>query len=239
MSTNKFKQLTKRTAKLSVTALVVVGCFGGLYTGVLLYAGSVETQKAEAEKKLTEDKSNNENLSSQMNQSTVAEKRFTALQATRTSADYTISQGTFTEWLKGAKTKFHLANLLLTPAPEALTDRTDLAQLKYKIMVRPRVKVEFRAVSDLHAFSFLDELASSNAGFTRVDHLDIRRRSDLDEGIFKQLQGGATTILVDVKLEVTNISVLRDDKATTPPAAPGAPGTVPVPGQPSTPPAGN
>lgn len=222
---NKYKQLHQKTAKLVIKGLCVVALFFALYVGIDFFAGDVEKQKAEAESKTSGEADLLRNLRSQMDKSGEAEKRFAAIQEFRTSADYSINKELLQAWLRSAVSRYHFNEPKMTLGTEVDSDKSDLANFNYSISIRPQVKLEFKAASDLHIFSFLEELRSASPGLIRVNSLQISRRGDIDDAVISQINNGITPILTEAKMELGWIGLSQKKEKGTKDAsgAPAAP----------------
>jgi hypothetical protein len=229
---NKYKQLTKKTAKTGVGAAIVVGICAVFYVGLSMYAETVAKQKSDVESKVTTDQGLLGSLKDQMNKSGEAEKRYASLQENRTTQSYSSSLDQFFDFLRQAKGRYQLTqfNRIGKPPKETVSDKPELAHFKsYDVMTRP-LKFQFNAVSDLHVFSFLDDIKASAPGMVRVDMLSIKRASDLNEVSFNNLATGASPLLVDAKLDITLITIVpkeQKEEGATPTAQP--PAGVPAP----------
>ncbi len=222
---NKYKQLNQKTAKLAMKGLCVVALFFALYVGIDFFAGDVEKQKAEAERKTSGEADLLRNLRSQMDKSGEAEKRFAAIQEFRTSTDYSINKEVLQAWLRSAVSRYHFNEPKMTLGTEGASDKSDLANFNYNISIRPQVKLEFKAASDLHIFSFLEELRSASPGLIRVNSLQVSRRGDIDDAVISQINNGITPILIEAKMELGWIGLSQKKEKGTEDAsgAPAAP----------------
>ncbi len=211
---NKYKQLTKLAAKTGISAAILVAICGAFYVGVSMYAENVAKQKSEVEKTVNADSDTLRNLQDQMNKSGEAEKRYAALQEKRETQLYASSIDEFFRFLSQAKTRYLIENLVRTvkPPKETPSDKEELKHFKnYDVMVRP-LKFQFNAVSDVHVFSFLEDIQASAPGMIRIDSLTLKRVSDMSEVSYTNLTSGSNPLLVDAKLEITWITVVPKEQ---------------------------
>lgn len=223
---NKYKQLNQKTAKLALKGLAVVVIFGALYGGIDFFASDVATQKANAESKASADDALLRDLRNQMDKSGEAEKRFAAIQDSRASSDYAMNKDALQTWLKGAVTRYHFNEPKIAFGTEVPSDKNELANFNYKVSLRPQVRLEFKAASDLHVFSFLEELRSANAGLIRVNSLQMTRRGDLDDTAISQINNGITPVLAEAKMELSWIGLSKKEEKD-PKSVSGTPATPP------------
>ena len=211
---NKYKNLTKLTAKTGVSAAIIVATCAAFYVGISMYAESVTKQKTEADNKVNADGDTLRNLKDQMNKSGEAEKRYALLQEKRETNLYSSTIDDFFLYLSQAKTRYQIGNLVRTgrPPKEVPSDKEDLKHFKnYDVMVRP-LKFQFNAVSDVHVFSFLEDIEASAPGLIRIDNLSLKRGLDLSEVSYTNFAGGTNPFLVDAKLEITWITVVAKEQ---------------------------
>jgi hypothetical protein len=209
---SKYKELAKKTVKTAIVSAISVAVMIAVYIGISIYAESVAKQKQEVESKLSADKGLRDSLDNQMNKSGVAEKRFAEIQVQRTTVNYEANLDVLADVLRGAKQLYRFANLKIKPAESRATDKPDLANFNYDITVRSRMRLDFQATSDVHVFSFLEDLRASAPGMVRIDMLSIKRTADLSDASISQISSGTTPLLVDVKLEFTWIGIAPKDK---------------------------
>jgi hypothetical protein len=74
------------------------------------------------------------------------------------------------------------------------------------------MKIDFQAVSDMHVFSFLEELRAAAPGLIRIDMVSLKRTADMLDASISQIASGSTPLLVDVKVEFTWIGIAPKEK---------------------------
>lgn len=217
---NKYKQLSKQIARSGVVALVVVGISGAVFGGISFFASSVEESRAQAEKQYNEDKSKRNNYSEQMSKSNEAEKRYAAIQESRSTADFAANFAVLRTWLVNAKERYRLSDPGISSGTEAATAKPMLKDMPYDITERSGMKLTFKAVSDVHAFSLLEDMRSSAPGMFRVEAMELKRTGtqDLDEGATQRIRNGVMPLLVDATIELKWIGIVpKPPKDTTTP----------------------
>jgi hypothetical protein len=217
----KYKALTKKTTKNAIAALAIIALAGGVYAAVTMYSGRIEIMKTEYEGKLATDNSLLSSLKSQIETSGESEKRYAALQEIHINPSYEVNRDDLMEWLTNARDRYNFASANFTPAVAVKTDKPELASFNYDIMVYPRMKLDFSAPSDLHVFSFIDEMRRFAAGIVRIDKVQLTRKGDLEDTVIEQMKKGTVAALVEAKIEFTLIGVAKrpDNPAGAPAAA--------------------
>ncbi len=227
---NKYKQLTKKIARTGITAGAIVGAIAAVYVGVTMYAGSVSEERKKYEDQYTQDRGLLADLQSQMTKSGEAEKRYIAIQADRTNPDFEATMdgpGGLNDFLRDAKTRYHFDKLTIKPVKEVLSDKRELANIQYNVLLRPHLVIQFQAVSDVHVFSFIDDLRRAAPGYVHIDKVELKRTADINDSAVQQMQAGSSPILVNALIEFTWIRITpkesKDAKDKTPAAAGAAP----------------
>lgn len=227
---NKYKQLTTKIAKTGITVAIIIGGVAALYAGISMYAGSVGEERKKYENQYTQERGLLADLRSQMNKSGEAEKRYIAIQAERSNADLAATMdgpGGLNDFLRDAKTRYHFDKLTIKPVKEVASDKPEFANLPFNVMLRPHLVIQFQAVSDVHVFSFVDDLRRVAPGFVRIHKVELKRTADINDSAVQQLQNGASPILVSALIEFTWIRITpkesKDAKAGAAVPTPGAP----------------
>jgi hypothetical protein len=169
------------------------------------------------------------NLRGQMDKSGEAEKRYVLIQESRSNQNFSAEldgEGGLKNFLTAAKTQFVFSENpkpTLKTAKPALSDKPELSNLNYNIFLLPRMEFKFQAASDMHVFSFIDDLRRAAPGLVRIDKVELKRTSDMTPAIITQAQTGPMPTLVDATIEFTWIRIVPKDKkdvkaATTPPS---------------------
>lgn len=230
---NKYKQLTSKLVRLGIIAAVIIAVFIGLYVGLSMYADSVSAERKKYENQYTQDRGLLADLRSQMAKSGEAEKRYLEIQADRSNPDFAATMdgpAGLNDFLREAKTRYHLDKLTIKPVKEVVSDKSELANFPFNVLMRPHLVIQFLAVSDVHVFSFLDDLRRASPGFVRIDKVEIKRSADMTDAALTQMQGGASPLLVTATVEFTWIRIMpKDVKA---PAATGGADAAPASGAP-------
>ncbi len=205
---NKFKRLQQELIRKGVMSLAVVFGF------VLFYfaAGEFEDRemkgKADADAALARDKAQAANLKNQLTQSSTAEKRFVEIQLAHDSGDFTANNEAMKNWLRTAKNQYRLSSdFKLSITPEKPTDKAELNGLAYDITIRPEMKLDFQAISDMHVFSFIKDFMKQSPGVVRIDSISLKRKGNMDNAALSQLNAGQTIFLVDASIKFSWIGI--------------------------------
>ena len=215
---NKYKQLTKKIAKTAIIAAIIVAGVGAIYFGISLYSDSVNKQRKEYEAKLNTDDALLANLNGQMAKSGEAEKRYISIQESRSNYDFSAEldgEGGLKNFLTAAKTRYVFSENpkpTLKSVKPKLSDKPELSNLNYDIFLLPRMEFKFNAASDMHVFSFIDDLRRAAPGLIHIDKVELKRSGDMTPGIISQAQTGPMPTLVDATIEFTWIRIVPKDK---------------------------
>lgn len=219
---SKYTDLRKTTLKTALMFAGAVLTTSLVYLGLSLVEGSVNEQKTSAESKFNADSGLLAALRDQMNKSGEAEKSYAAIQESRVSKSYETDLKTLRDYLSGARERFKLSDLKMKSVTSEISDKPELANFTHNIQVWNRFRITFKAVSDVHVFSFLEDLRSATPGFVRVDALEIKRVSDFTDQSLSAIRiSGAMPLNVEAKIEFSWIGLSPKNKTPTPtPRAP-------------------
>ena len=182
--------------------------FAVLYFIASEFEGREAQGKTEADNALTQDKAVVANLKGQLTQSSTAEKRFVDIRLMHDNADFTSNNDAMKNWLRAAKNQYRLSNdFKLSITPEKPTDKPELNGLAYDITIRPEMKLEFQAISDMHVFSFMKDFLKQAPGIVRIDSVTLKRKGDMDNAVLSQLNAGQTIYLVDASIKFSWIGI--------------------------------
>ena len=224
---NKYKQLMKKLTKTGILVGIIIAVFVALYVGVSMYADSISEERKKYENQYTQDRGLLADLTSQMNKSGEAEKRYLTIQADRTNPDFSATidgPGGLNDFLRDAKTRYHFDKLTIKPVKEAPSGKSELVNFPFNVLIRPHLVIQFQAVSDVHVFSFLDDLRRAAPGFVVINKMELKRTADMTDNAVTQMQGGATPILVNAMIEFTWIRLTpKESKKAGAAGASGAP----------------
>ena len=219
---SKYTDLRKTTLKTALMFAGAVLTTSLVYLGLSLVEGSINEQKTSAESKFNADSGLLAALRDQMNKSGEAEKSYSAIQESRVSKSYETDLKTLRDYLSNAREQFKLSDLKMKSATSEISDKPELANFTHNIQVWNRFRITFKAVSDVHVFSFLDDLRSATPGFVRIDALEIKRVSDFTDQSLSAIRiSGAMPLNVEAKIEFSWIGLSPKNKTPTPtPRAP-------------------
>lgn len=230
---NKKKLMQKRLGIQAAIMLAVAAGVGGLVALTGSMATSTEQRKMDAENGLRQDNDQLNALRAQMAQSGAAEKRFVELQLKRISTDFSANSDTLKEWLRVAKDTYRFGNSFkLKLSAEKPSEKAELKNFNgYNVTERVDMQIEMDAISDLHVYSFLDQLVKQAPGLIRVTKLEVSRKADMNGETYAQMAGGIATENATALLEFLWIGIqpkVTAAPATTPAAPGGPPGATPA-----------
>lgn len=212
---SKKKTLQKRTAVQAGIALAIAAGFGGvmLMTGTL--ADDAEQNRMRVESTLNQDRSQLATLRSQLERSGDAEKRFVDMQLYKTGNNYSASSDAMKEWLRVAKDRYRFGNSFkLKLSSQKPSDKQELQSFNYNVFLRDEMEITLDAISDMHVYSFIQQMDRAGPGFIRITRLDIERKSDMDNEMLRQMVSGLAPELVSATIQFVWVGL--DPKETPP-----------------------
>lgn len=226
---NKLKQLQKRLGIESAIALVVLAGVVGLMMLTGNLAESAAQKKNTAEAGLSQDNSQLSAARSQLSRSGEAEKRFLDIQLARGNDNYASKSPDLYAWMTATmgRYRFPAASAKMALPAETAANKPELAGLEYNITQRTGATLDFEAMSDLHVYSFLNDLSRNAPGIVRVTSMSVVRSNDMTPQMIAQMVGGLAPNLVKASVTFDWIGINPKDvpaDGTSPQPAPGAPG---------------
>lgn len=225
---NKLKKLSKKLVRAGVIGALLIAVMLALYIGATVFSSGSQKEKQDVENKYKSDKSLEEDLKRQLTNSDEAGKRFVVLQEKRRTDHYDGSSETLIEYLKQAKLRYKFEQFNLSrPQKGTPSDKDQLKNLSnYDISTRP-LQFKITATSDLHVFSFIDDLMADIPGILRIDGISFKRSADLSDSTISQLSNGAKVMTVEATVDLTWVTVAAKESIKTPATAAGSAGATP------------
>ena len=199
---NKCTLMQKQLVRQGIIAVILVGLAAAAMMQVDTMAQDALQHKTEIESALRADESHLRELKSKIDLAGSAEKQFAEVKLRRGEPPFEAKTDRLVQLLQDAKRNYRLSGFKPLNLPvDVQSKRTEFANQNYDVMVREGMTVEFDAISDVHAYSFLQYLLSDAPGFLRLQSLDMQRKEDLSPQAIAQLQAGQTLGLVTTKAQ--------------------------------------
>ena len=211
---NKFIMMKQRLVRSTVIALLLIAGAGGILFLTDNLAEGVAKEKADADAALAKDTADLQMLKNKIERSGVAEKRYGELQANRSQSDMVITTDALVQVLRDEKTHFRLSSFKMVLGAETAATQLELVNQNIDVLLRSGVTVEFESISDLHAFSFLDNFIKNSPGLVSIKSIEMERKADMSSEVVTQLQSGQNVPLVTTKMQLTLVSVQPKVAAT-------------------------
>lgn len=233
---NKLKNLMKKLVRAGVIGAMLIAVSLAAYLGATMFSSDSEKEKKAAQDQYQSDKSLQEDLKHQLSNSDEAGKRFMVIQQNRRTANYDGSSDSLIKYLQQAKLRYKFDQFNLSrPQKANPTDKDQLKNLSnFDIGTRP-LQFKISAVSDLHVFSFIDDLIADIPGIVRIDNINLKRTQDMNDSLVNMLSSGSKITAVEATVDLTWITVspkesTKDsDKATPAGGASATPSPVKEP----------
>lgn len=224
---NKLQRLKKKLFREGGMMVGAVVLAGALMTGADMLAAQAEKGRSEAEVALEQDRNQIQLMQTQISQTGEAVAKFSELSKTRASGRFDNDTEIMKSVLRQLKDRFRLSDSMqLTISPEKISEQPSLQALNYKVVVREDMEITVGAMSDLHAYSALQQFLREMPGLVRITQVQLSRRAPMSPETIAQMRAGGLPELAGGKLRFTWITF--EEKNTTPDSA--APTPPPVPG---------
>lgn len=220
----KYNELRKKTLKIAGMAAAAIAAVAAVYAGFSMILDSVAEQRTSAESTFDADNGLLASLRDQLNKSGEAEKRYVAIQENRSTQAYETDIKALEAFLSNARDRYKFGDLKIKRTTAVVSDKPELANFTFNVQVWNRLRITFKAVSDVHVFSFLEEFRNSVPGFIRVEALEIKRNFDFtDQSLSTIKSSGTMPLNVEAKIEFSWIGLSPKDKNQSPSSTPPAP----------------
>lgn len=221
---NKYQKLLKQLIATGIKCGVAMAITGAIFAAASTYEGSVLQKKKETEDKLAQDEALLATLTAQLDSTDSAQKKFIDMQGGRNVDDFSANFEAFQSFLKAAKERYRLTIEILAEK-EAVSDKAELKNFAHDVMVRPKVELTIKAISDVHVFSFIRDLQKNAPGLVHVRKLSLKRleKNDFTDQTYDTLKSGASPLLVEATIELTWLRFVQKAAkpvANTAPATP-------------------
>lgn len=204
---NKLQLLQKDLTRQGVVALIVVAVSAAVFFATDYLASLQAKYKEEEESALRAAQLELDTMQRKIDQSTVAGKHYADLMLKRPNAEFSVKNERLLQLLRNYKAHYRLGNAKLNLVPEKLATQPELSNPTYEVMIYDDIGLEFDAISDLHALSFIADFMNQSPGLVHVKSLAMERKGDLNASAVTQLLSGQTLANVAAKLQFTLISV--------------------------------
>lgn len=221
---NKYQKLLKQLIATGIKCGVAMAIAGAIFAGASTYEASVLQKKKEAEDKLAQDEALLTTLTAQLDSTDTAQKKFIELQGGRDIEDFSSNFEAFQAFLKAAKDRYRLSIEIL-PTKETVSDKSELKNFTHDVMVRPKVELTIKAISDVHVFSFIRDMQSNAPGLVHVEKVTLKRleKNDFNDQTYDTLKSGASPLLVEATIQLTWLRFVQKVAKPAASAAPAAP----------------
>ena len=224
---NKLQRLKKKLFREGGVMVGAVVLAGMLMTGAEMLAKQAQKEKSEAQVALEQDRNQVQLMQTQISKTGEALEQFSELSETRASDRFDNNTETMKAVLRQLKDRFRLSDSLqLTISPEKISEQPTLQALNYKVVVREDMEITLGAMSDLHAYSALQQFLREMPGLVRLTQMQLSRRAPMSPEAIAQMRAGGLPELAGGKLRFTWITFEEKNAAQ----ASDAPTPMPAPG---------
>jgi len=208
------KQVTRESALIGggvVAAFVLMMGTGYLSEGAIQRKNMAQSQFTQSESQLGM-------MRGQINKSDDAEKRYIDIRLDRNNDNFLNDTDELKELLKQMKEQYRLSdNMRLTISADKVSERPEFQALNYKVIVRDDMEITTGAISDVHLFSFLQDMNRRMPGVIRIKSFSMTRKSNMSFENLAQLSSGSRIEMTDGTIKFTWLTL--EDKNPPKPAA--------------------
>jgi hypothetical protein len=201
---SKLKTLKQRVVRESgmVGGAVVATFAVMMVTGY--FSESALESKNQAQSQFTQSESQLGLMRSQISKSDDAEKRYVDIKLNRDNEDFVNNTDQLKDLLRKMKEQYRLSDTMrLTISIEKPSEKPELQTLNYKVIVREDMEMAAGAISDVHFYSFIEDMKRRMPGIVRIKSVKLTRKSAMSMENLAQLGRGNKLELVDGSIKFT------------------------------------
>lgn len=193
--------------------LGVVGVCIALFVAAGAWKASMETSKTQEQGKAGQQTAEINTLRDKIKNSGASKELYASVVETRRNESFTIDNDKVRDVLQDLVKRHRLSvNDKLEYSAEKDFTSPSLTSLTTPITVRQEAKLKFAAISDLHAYSFIQALARELPGVVKYTHFKLTRKYPMDTELITQLATGRAVYAVDVELTFDWFSIRNESQ---------------------------
>ncbi len=218
------KQLIKEVIKLGV----VVGVAVALYIAASTWSASIQQEKTQISGQASQQQGTISELRNKIDNSGNAAKLYSKVAHERQNEEFAIDNDKVREVLQELVNQYRLqVNDKLEYSSEKDLQSPELSMLTSAVKVRQETRLKFSAISDVHAYGFIEALSQKLPGIIKINQFSIVRKGRLDSVALNELSAGKLANTVDVEIVFDWFSIEpkseKTDAGANAPAPMGAP----------------
>lgn len=222
----KLEVLRKKLIKDSLKVFGAVAACVALYVAVSTWSSSAVQGKNEVDGRSAQQQGEIASLRDKIENSGSSQKLYAELSEERQNENFTIHNEQVREVLQELVKRYRLGiKDKLEYSAEQEFRHPELTTMTTPMIVRQETKLNFSAISDIHAYGFIRALSRELPGVVRFTRLKFTRKAVLDKSVLDQLAQGQTVYTVEVEMAFDWFGFKEEEKAdaeAAPAPEPGA-----------------
>ena len=197
----KYNTLKKKLIKEGVIAAGVLAFLAGvmLLVGSLVTSLERDNRTADANKRSIVKKINKLEDKHQIVTSSISE--FQELRERETEGQFRIDRNEIQRILDDMRKRYRISNLSLSVGPIAPV-RGETFDKETLITKNTRLEISFGALSDVHAFSFMNDVLNNTPGFMKIVSFNIERERKISNDVYISVSRGEEPRMVSVNASI-------------------------------------
>lgn len=191
----KYERLKKRAIiEGAVAATLVLAVLGSMF----LFSDLEGTRKTELKKikrQIQTDQAQLDEYNQQIDRAGVSSQIYDKAAHTKRDMNFYINRGSMRFELEDLKEKYRLSHLSMEVSPFEPFSNNELKALDISA-IHSRVDIKVGAMSDMHIFSFIEELNYRMPGLLRAESLHLTREKNMNIETLQQMKMGIAPQLV-------------------------------------------
>ena len=206
---NKLKQGLVKEAAIAAAAIFVLG---GVAIGLSSFSTSSEEELQAATSNLQSTSAQIADLETKKSIVSKSGKKFKELKERIDNEEFTLDPLNAQERLNALRKDFRLGEPKVQFTQEADLVTPAFQKHPSVIVSKRDVTFEFKAMTDMHVYSFLNAIETSFPGMVKIKKVQLARLSEVNDQIIKQIQLGDEPELISATIEFVWIGLrFKDD----------------------------
>lgn len=197
----KFQDLKKSIIKEATVLGGAIVISGGVAFGVASFADSTAQKKTAMESEITGITGQIQSITDQMQKSGASSAKFLEVFGARSEDQFEVNRKEARNLLAKLREKYRLASLNLTISPEKLNEDPAYQNVQSKVY-NSDIKVDAGAMSDVHFFSFVDEMIKTMPGMLRIRSFTLERNRNVEKAVYNEISAGGKPELVKGSIQM-------------------------------------
>ncbi len=211
---NKLKSLRSSTIKIAIICLGIIAILSGFSYFTSSLDDGIDKEVKSLNREIRAAVSQTSSLEQKYKSVAESIVEYDGLLSRFKAGELSINEPFARQTLTKLKNKYRVNNLTLDSTKEETYKEPSLENKLYKVSFN-ELKLEFDAISDLHALAFIEDMESNFNAYIRPTYFQITRKRLYNDDLLKALSNGERPTVVSAKASFLWLGIpASDDKKT-------------------------